>query len=187
MALRFAILTALAEREASGFELAKRFDRLYGAFWAASHQQIYRELDRLSTAELICEVPQPERAERGQPKRFAITDAGRSNLRAWVSEIDEPVHLREPLIVRVRAAAAVGDLSGVRAVIAHHLEVHERLQSEYEAIEGRDFATIDNDAAALRHLVLKGGIGLERTWVQWCQEALAVIDGMLEHSASARV
>ncbi|MFF2084597.1 PadR family transcriptional regulator [Nocardia sp. NPDC058176] len=176
MALRFAILTSLAEREASGFELAKRFDRVFGYFWAASHQQIYRELDRLSTAELIAEAPQPPRAERGQPKRFAITTAGTTALRNWVREIDDPAKLREPLIVRVRAAATVGDLDGLREAVGHHLQIHERAYAEYKAIEERDFATVDTDADVLRHLVLKSGIGMERSWVEWCREAIDTID-----------
>ena len=56
MSLRFAILTSLTEREGSGIELARRFDRSIGYFWPATHQQIYRELDRLASAGLIREL-----------------------------------------------------------------------------------------------------------------------------------
>ena len=57
MSLKFAILTSLIEREGSGIELARRFDKSIGFFWPATHQQIYRELDRLATADLISELP----------------------------------------------------------------------------------------------------------------------------------
>ena len=76
MSLPHALLTALIDRPDSGSELASRFDRSLGHFWAATHQQIYRELDRLATAGLISELPQEGPPRRGQPKRFAVTAAG---------------------------------------------------------------------------------------------------------------
>jgi len=44
MALAHAILVSPCEQEGSGYELARRFDRSIGYFWAATHQQIYRTL-----------------------------------------------------------------------------------------------------------------------------------------------
>ncbi|MFE2998939.1 PadR family transcriptional regulator [Nocardia sp. NPDC059246] len=178
MALQFAILTALTDRESSGFELAKRFDRVYGYFWSASHQQIYKELDRLHAAGLVAEVPQPERPGRGQPKHFAITPAGTAALREWIGEIDEPTQPRESLMVKVRASAEVGDIEGLRAVIDHHLTVHASSLGKYADIEKRDFPGADNGADALRHLVLKAGIAMERVWADWCREALDTLDAL---------
>jgi len=48
MALRHAVLAALLEGEASGYQLAKRFDVSVANFWSATPQQLYRELDRLA-------------------------------------------------------------------------------------------------------------------------------------------
>ncbi|WP_327151158.1 PadR family transcriptional regulator [Nocardia sp. NBC_01329] len=181
MALKFAILTALTERECSGFELARRFDRLYGFFWSASHQQIYRELERLRTTGWITEVPLPGRSERGQPKRFTITESGTTALHEWTGEIDEPTHSRESLMVKTRAAASGGDLDGLRAVIEHHLAVHNGNLGEHTEVQNRDFASIGTDADALRHLVLKAGIAMEQFWVDWCREALDTL-----HAIQAR-
>ncbi|MCW2652575.1 MAG: hypothetical protein QOE41_882 [Mycobacterium sp.] len=183
MALRFAILTALTERASTGFELARRFDRAFGYFWSASHQQIYRELERLHTNGLVTEAPRPAVSGRGQPKEFSITSAGTAALRAWVSQVDEPTPPREAIIVKIRAAAAVGDLEGIRAVVAHHLEVHEKTYATYREIEARDFSVIDNEADALKHLVLKGGLRIERAWADWCLEAIEALDGMQEPTA----
>ncbi|HEY1967608.1 MAG TPA: helix-turn-helix transcriptional regulator [Pseudonocardia sp.] len=180
MALRFAILTALSERPSSGFELARRFDRAFGYFWSASHQQIYRELDRLHGGGLVVETPAPDESGRGQPKRFAITPGGTAALRAWVGEVDEPTPIRETVMVRLRAAAAVGDLDGARDVLAHHLDVHERSRATYRDIEARHFApdrpAERTDTDALQYLVLRGGLMLERAWVDWCREALDELD-----------
>ena len=47
MALRDAVLAALLDSEASGYDLAKGFDASVANFWMATPQQLYRELDRL--------------------------------------------------------------------------------------------------------------------------------------------
>lgn len=183
MALRFAILTALAERGLTGLELARRFDRAFGYFWSASHQQIYRELEQLHANGFVVETPQPTRPQRGQPKRFEITPPGAAALRAWLNEVDEPTPPREAIAVKIRAAAAVGDVADVRAVISRHLEVHERTYAVYREIEARDFSTSETDADALRYLVLKAGLGLERAWVDWGREALKVLEDLQDRKA----
>jgi DNA-binding PadR family transcriptional regulator len=191
VALRFAILTALAERGSTGSELARRFDRAFGYFWSASHQQIYRELEQLHDKGLVAEAPTPARPRRGQPRHFEITPTGTAALRAWLAEPDEPTPPREAIVVKLRAAAAVGDFDGVRAVIAHHLEVHERMYALYREIEQRDFSgsrgtagttgtgttgTGRADADRLRHLVLEAGIRTERTMADWGRDVLTTLD-----------
>ncbi|MGW4718672.1 PadR family transcriptional regulator [Nocardia sp. NPDC004260] len=184
MALQFAILTALTERASTGIELARRFDRAFGYFWSATHQQIYRELDRLSGGGLVAEVSQPQAPGRGQPKRFSITPAGTAALRRWVCEVDEPPQQRETLLIRLRAAAATGDFEGVREVVAHHLAVHEKTFATYREIEARDFPAVGDDAGAMRHLILKAGLGTERAWVDWCREVIEALDAMQTPSQS---
>jgi DNA-binding PadR family transcriptional regulator len=178
MALRFAILTALAERGSTGLELARRFDRAFGYFWSASHQQIYRELDQLHDKGLVTEAPGPARPRRGQPKHFEITPAGNAALRSWLAKVDEPTPPREAIVVKLRAAAAVGDFEGVRAAITHHLEVHERTYKMYREIEARDFARDKTDADTLRHLVLEAGIRTERAMADWGHEVLRTLDDL---------
>jgi len=53
MALRHAVLAALLEGEASGYQLAKRFDVSVANFWSATPQQLYRELERLEQERLL--------------------------------------------------------------------------------------------------------------------------------------
>ena len=47
MAIEHAILVALSERSATGYDLARRFDASIGHFWRATHQQIYKVLARM--------------------------------------------------------------------------------------------------------------------------------------------
>lgn len=180
MSLKFAILTSLTEREGSGIELARRFDKSIGYFWPATHQQIYRELDRLATADLISELPQEGPPRRGQPRRFEVTAAGRALLEEWIGEVDEPEPLRATLAVRVRAAAITGRVDEVRQALVQHRMLRQERFEQYLGIEQRDFVEVDpaDVRAVLQHRVLTLGIEGERAWLAWCDETLEVLAGL---------
>lgn len=183
MSLPHAILTALLERPSSGLELARRFDRSIGYFWSATHQQIYRELGRLERSGCIRALAS-DRPARGRKKEYEVLPAGREELTGWVSGREDPKPARDPLLLRMRAAAVVGT-DGLPDELRRHLALHERQLADYADIEARDFSrrpatpgttaeptTGTTEADRLRHLVLRAGMDLERMWVDWLTEAL---------------
>ncbi|GAA3481872.1 PadR family transcriptional regulator [Streptomyces yanii] len=171
MSLPHAILTALLEKPSSGLELTRRFDRSIGYFWSSTHQQIYRELGKLEQAGQIRALPSAQPA-RGQKKEYEVLPAGRAALSAWVALREDPKQIRDPLLLRMRAAAVVG-APGLDAELRRHLELHRKQLAEYLAIEGRDFPPERNsEEDRLRHLVLRGGIDLENFWIGWLTRAL---------------
>lgn len=172
MSLPHAILTALLEKPSSGLELTRRFDRSIGYFWSATHQQIYRELGKLEQAGYIRALPAPVPA-RGQKKEYEVLPAGRAELAAWVDTAEDPKPMRSGLLLRMRAAAVVGG-TGLRAELERHLTLHRRQLDEYLEIETRDFPPERRatEPDRLRHLVLRGGIDLERFWVEWLTHAI---------------
>ncbi|MCH0543397.1 PadR family transcriptional regulator [Streptomyces sp. MUM 203J] len=176
MSLPHAILTALLEKPSSGLELTRRFDRSIGYFWSATHQQIYRELGKLEQAGLIRALPS-EVPARGQKKEYEVLPAGRAELAEWTRRAEDPKPYRSALLLRLRAAAVVGT-DGLEAEMRRHLASHQRQLGEYLDMEERQFPPgRDSEPDRLRHLVLRGGIELERFWVGWLTEAL---DGLEE-------
>ncbi|MEX0168367.1 PadR family transcriptional regulator [Streptomyces sp. LMG1-1-1.1] len=176
MSLPHAILTALLEKPSSGLELTRRFDKSIGYFWSATHQQIYRELGKLEQAGHIRALPAPVPA-RGQKKEYEVLPAGRAELGTWVARAEDPKPLRAALLLRMRAAAVVG-APGLRTELRRHLALHREQLDEYLAIEARDFPTDRRltEPDRLRHLVLRGGIDMERFWVQWLTSSLTELD-----------
>ncbi|MGW8952056.1 PadR family transcriptional regulator [Streptomyces sp. NPDC055709] len=171
MSLPHAILTALLEKPSSGLELTRRFDRSIGYFWSATHQQIYRELGKLEEAGHIRALPS-DRPARGQKKEYEVLPAGRAELTAWVGRTEDPKPIRDALLLRMRAAAVVGT-EGLEAELRRHLALHEGQLAEYEDIEKRHFPPErDTVEDRLRHVVLRGGIDLERFWIEWVRAAL---------------
>ena len=111
MSLRDAVLAALLEGEASGYDLAKGFDASVANFWAATPQQLYRELDRLAGQGLIqARVVQQER--RPNKRMFSLTDAGRDAIAEFTVTAPRASVIRDELMIKVQAADA-GDARAV--------------------------------------------------------------------------
>jgi DNA-binding PadR family transcriptional regulator len=171
MSLRHAILTALIEKPSSGLALTRRFDRSIGYFWQATHQQVYRELGKLEVGGMVRSIPQPP--SRGNRKQFEVTSLGRAELVSWLGEVEAPRPVRDPLLVRLRAASVVG-IGSVAEQLRTHREAHAQLRDDYLAIAERDFSQPDlSDAARIQYLILRAGIGLEEHWIAWLDEAIA--------------
>jgi len=173
MSLPHALLTALVEHPCSGSELAERFDKSIGYFWHATHQQIYRELARLEEAHWIEALP--AETGRGRKRQFRLLPAGRKELRRWIAEKQDPTPLRDELMVRLRAEAAIGP-AGLAQEVARRQAMHQAKLDVYQRIEQRDF--LDKEPSRerrLQHLVLKAGILQEQVSLAIAKEALEIL------------
>ena len=171
MSLPHALLTSLVERPASGLDLARRFDSSIGFFWAASHQQIYRELARMEAAGWI----RSEEGEgRGGRKLHHVLPEGVVELRRWVALGGEVPPARDALLVRLRADAALGPLA-LADQLHHRRALHEARLAAYEVIAERDFGGEPDRQARIQRVILEAGIITERAWAQWCQDAIEAL------------
>jgi DNA-binding PadR family transcriptional regulator len=172
MALEHAILVSLAEKSASGYDLARRFDASIGHFWKASHQQIYKVLGRMEgdgwvASELVAQEGRPDK------KVYAITAAGRGELARWTSEPTPPEHLRSEFAVKI-GALPFGDAAAVVADVHTHRQAHVDRLAYYEDSAARHYPRPDDlvDDQLGGWLVLRGGILAEQTAIAWCDEIL---------------
>ena len=177
MALEHAILVSLAERSASGYDLARRFDASIGFFWKATHQQIYKVLARMEADEWVRATVIPA---EGRParKEYALAEAGRAELLRWSATQSAPESIRMELAVKVRGIA-YGNRAAVLDEVARHRELHAQALAYYEKDAERWFpdphAVAEADLPAW--LVLQGGIGHERFLVDWCTQILTTLSG----------
>ncbi|MGH4033481.1 PadR family transcriptional regulator [Actinomycetota bacterium Odt1-20B] len=178
MALEHAILVSLLERPGSGYELARRFDRSIGYFWAATHQQIYRVLKRMEgdgwvDARAVVQQDRPDK------KEYSVADPGRAALAAWLHEPIEPESVRHELAVKIRGAAFDDPAALIREV-ERHRQAHADRLAHYLAGEHRDFTGPDAPRAPdagqeLQHVVLRGGIAYERMTIDWLDDVIATL------------
>lgn len=176
MALEHAILVSLSERAGSGYELARRFDKSIGFFWAATHQQIYRVLARMADAGW---VSAEEIAQQGRPdkKVYTVSAAGHAELERWLAEPLEPPSFRDELGVKLRGAELGGAVDSVLKEVERHRGLHAERLAVYLAIERRDFPAPDELTGRQLHqyLVLRGGVLAEQSFMQWCDEVIQAI------------
>jgi len=176
MALEHALLVALSERPASGLELTRRFEKSLGFFWHATHQQIYRVLARMESDGWVdVEVVEQE----GRPDKRVHTPSaeGRRVLAEWLATPMPMEAFRSELAVKLRGASY-----GDRAVLATNLRAaradHATRLAQYEQMEHEQFPDPRALEAAQKDqwLVLRGGIGLERFWIDWITDYLHAHD-----------
>lgn len=100
------VLTVLAHRPMTGYEIAKSFDQALSHFWHASHQQIYRELARLNRDGMVV-YRSVKQSGKPDKKLYAITRAGRTALRKWAAEPSDPPRPHYDLLVKLMAGLLV--------------------------------------------------------------------------------
>lgn len=180
MALRNAVLAALLEGEASGYDLAKGFDATVANFWMATPQQLYRELERMEAEGLIAARVVPQ--ERRPTKRmFSLTEAGRAALREFTARPPRPSAIRDELLVQVQALDD-GDTGAVRAALEASLQGARTKLARYERLrdrllDGRAEPEHLREAPRIGpYLTLLRGIAFEQENIRWAETALAVLE-----------
>jgi DNA-binding PadR family transcriptional regulator len=169
MALREVILTVLAHRRMTGYEISRNFDQVLSWFWTASHQQIYRELARLNEDG---SVRFKEVRQSGKPdkKVYEITKAGRAELKRWLGEPTPPPRPQYDLLVKMLAGASLGT-SLLAPEIERHRAVTNAILEQIHQMEA---------ACALRppttaydrtmHLALRRGHLMVDAQIAWLAE-----------------
>lgn len=172
MALEHAILVSLAERSATGYDLARRFDASIGHFWKASHQQIYKVLGRMERAGWV-ESEVVAQAGRPDKKVYVLTPAGREELGLWTSKATPIEDLRSEFAVKLRALP-FGDAGAIVADVRVRRRAHQERLAYYADSAARFYpepAAVAPDQMGA-WLVLRGGILAEEAGIAWCDEIL---------------
>ncbi|MFF7167785.1 PadR family transcriptional regulator [Streptomyces sp. NPDC008086] len=178
MSLKYAVLAALLEGEASGYELSKAFDVSFANFWPATPQQLYRELERLAQDGLV-EARFVRQERRPNKRMFTLTEAGREDLRTFAAEPPRrPTAVRDELLIKLQAmedpeatqALIEERMTWARGKLDRYARVRDRL------LDGRteDEFLRESDRVG-PYLTLMRGISFEEENLRWCERVLAVL------------
>ena len=117
MSLRYGLLGLLDNGPASGYELTRWFERSLQQYaWHAQQSHIYPELKRLAGDGLVIVVDEGPRGRR----TYAITDAGRQALRAWLTSPGKPRAVRDEHALRMFLLSTL-DIPDARALTVQYL------------------------------------------------------------------
>lgn len=172
MALEHALLVALQEKPGSGLELTRRFEKSFGFFWAATHQQIYRVLARM-VADGHLDVEVVGQAGRPDKKVYRVTEAGARELAEWLATPSPMEALRSEIAVKMRGAT-YGDRARVLETVAARRADHVVRLAHYRQLEAAyDDPTTLTGQQLDQYLVLRGGVRMEEFWLAWLDDYLA--------------
>ncbi|GAB3705478.1 PadR family transcriptional regulator [Nocardiopsis oceani] len=180
MALREALLAALLEGEASGYDLAKRFDAGVANFWSATPQQLYRELERLE-AEGLLDARVVEQQRRPNKRLFRLTGAGKEALCAFGREPARPTAIRDDLLVKLQAVDET-DVGAVISAIEQRMELSRVKLERYDRIAARMLDGLDEEQYLREaervgpYLTLQRGRSHEQENLRWGAATLAILE-----------
>lgn len=172
MSLRAVLLITLQRDPGTGYDILQRFKAGLAHVWQASHQQLYRELDRMRGDGLLaCEtVPQSERPDR---KVYRLTREGHRALDAWLAEPLAASPVRQPLFAKFfaweqwPADARRDELTALQAQLAKRLVTYATIEKQWFAAPG----SLTPAERAPWHTLLLGK-RLTETWLGWIEEVL---------------
>ena len=170
MSLRIAALGLLAQEPGSGYDLLKHFEESMANVWPATQSQLYGELNKLADAGLI-EVS--DIGPRGR-KEYRITDAGRAELRRWVTNPQDDPPFRSAELLRVFLLGEVPPAQArerVAAMAGHAASEVKRLEALGASVDWTDDESDFYGRAALEY-----GLRLNAMQVDWANWLVDAID-----------
>ena len=195
MSLRSALLALLRIGPMSGYELQKQFSQSVGHVWHAPDSQIYPELRKMATEELIVAEEQT-RGSAGMRRVYHVTEAGERAFTDWMNgplkyqRTRDAAHLRAAYLESADQAAVYAFLNEHIAHWKSELQVWEDEIATIEALESpmlnrRLAVTADADrevTIAYKKFAYDGLAARARSEIEWAQRGLK-LSKRLEHIA----
>ncbi|RYF61273.1 MAG: PadR family transcriptional regulator [Comamonadaceae bacterium] len=191
MSLRLALLALLTARPMTGFDVMGQFDESVGYLWHAPHTQIYPELRKLEALGLV-EGVEVARGERGKKRIYSITDLGKTQLRDWMNEVDEPRRDRDPYRLKAAYFEWAEPESAYAQLAAHvvhytaaeqlYRQMHDDILARRHPLLKQRLANIpaDQHEAVVRFkaFAYSGLVRRARGEVDWAREGLALLESL---------
>ncbi len=178
MSLPHVILTVLSTKDATGYDITKEFSASIGYFWKASHQQVYRELNKMGQQGLVTCVLEPQ---DGKPDRkvYSITQAGREALGQWFDQPTAHPTVRDEFSAKLMACS-VQSAEPYRLQLISLIEESRQLVAHYQEIEAAYYANpaMLDKPQRLERLTLRRNILARQAWITWAEETLAELNAM---------
>jgi len=169
VSLRIAALGLLAQEPGSGYDLLRHFEKSMANVWPATQSQLYGELNKLADAGLI-EVS--DIGPRGR-KEYRITEAGREELRRWVTNPQDDPPFRSAGLLRVFLLSEVprGQAREHMVAMAEHADAEfKRLEALRDSIDWGDDEGLFYGRAALEYGLRLNAMGAD--WARWVVKAI---------------
>src|SRR5690242_15494216 len=179
MSIRHGLLALLDQGPRYGYQLRSEFEARTGATWPLNVGQVYTTLGRLERDGLVESAGEDDEGHQF----YAVTEAGRSELRAW---FDTPVPRTNPprdeLAIKLAMAVTVPGVD-VCAVVQGQRRHSIKALQDYTRLKGRALAgevrpgTVPSESNELAWLLVLDQLifqtEAEIRWLDHCETRLA--------------
>lgn len=175
--LKYALLGFLNYQALTGYDLKRIMSMSTSNFWHADLSQIYKTLKALEADGAIQSAVQAQ-DDRPDRRVYAITEAGRADLRAWLAApLTEMTSLKETLLLKMFFSAQL-DRETVLAQLRFQRELHRQALRVYA---GQTTDDIANNAAFLGatprdaqfwDMTRRAGVLYEEMYIRWLDETI---------------
>lgn len=168
----YAILGILNLSPGTGYDVKRYSDQVLSGFWHENFGHIYPTLRMLRTERMI-EIVDGKSDEKKIV--YAITDKGRAELKAWLTEDTALQPVRSEFLLKLLFSS---DLPGrdVTRMLKKYREQHIKSTAKYREMQRaleRGIQGIPPARARFLNAVIKNGIASGDAVIQWCDEAIA--------------
>jgi DNA-binding PadR family transcriptional regulator len=171
MSLTMALLGLLAVEPASGYELAKEFERDLGRYaWQAGHSGIYPELGRMEADGLVEVTHEGARNSR----TYSVTPRGREELRRWLLSPPALGKVRNEQVLRMLLLDSLEPADAL-SVLRRTADATQRRIAELRRVRDRHDDTPPRGHDALGQLAAEFGLRQYEAmhgWALWAIERL---------------
>lgn len=162
---RYAILGALLEKPATGYEIKSLMGRSTIYFWRESDSTIYPMLKVLAEEGKV--VSKIDYVGKKKKEVFSITDTGRKEFKAW---FESPTGSETPRNEFLLKLFFVTNRKQMERLFNERLEKVKKIYEEYKKIEERLEEATDSPQKTTRLNALRYGIFLLKSEIQWLNE-----------------
>lgn len=174
----YAILASVSHEAKSGYDVAKWFDLVASHFCSAGYGSVYPALGRFEREGWVVHEAVP--SEKGPERKvYSVTEKGMDALLGWSGEPAADAQTRDEQLVKalsygfLPAERALELLEGARRRHGEKLAYFRGLEAKLK--RGREEGGISEEAYVGTMLTLLRGIGVEESYVGWCDRATAFV------------
>lgn len=179
MTLRHAILGLLSKWDATGYDIKKEFDDFMSIFWHSHLSQIYPELNKLETQQLVTSrlIPQEGKPHK---KVYSITDGGIEEITNWVGSPPEIPKIKDSFLMQVffmdniPVDEVIFQLKYYQGIRQKRLDdMKLTVQEAWKSIKERQNMT---PRLLMSSAVLRRGLEQEVQYIKWCEETIQLVE-----------
>ena len=182
---QYAILGALSIQPMSGYEMKKMMAGSTNYFWTESNGQLYPTLSKLAKAKLV--TVEKQMAGAKLRKVYSLTLIGKKKLQQWLTEEVEYYPQRNELLLKIFYGQNVKSKISINHLKKYHEKCEAALKIYHDIETKLEELVKKKEKPVYFLLTVKAGVKHAQTELEWCHEAIQLINKYANHKTDGKI